>query len=289
MSQRSAAGVIGLGHIGAGVSRSLGACGFQTWGYDVRAEAALELTSVIRSASSPAEVGRRAEVVLIAVLDDEQVRDVLVGTGGLLTAPERTRTVVLLSTTTLETVRWAARECEQRGVALMDCGVSGGRGGFEARAITAMVGGDADAFERARPLLETFANPVLHMGALGRGMAAKLARNVLVYTDWAVAREAARLAQAAGVDMAKFVEAVEASDRYVDGHMALVGRGLGLGNPPPEVRGHGAAIAVYAHKDLAAAIELGEELSVAMPAARLALSRVAAFTADTPASADASW
>ena len=286
MSQRSAAGVIGLGHIGDGVSRSLGACGFQTWGYDVRAEAALELTNVIRSASSPAEVARRAEVVLIAVLDDEQVRDVLVGTGGLLTAPERTRTVVLLSTTTLETVRWAARECEQRGVALMDCGVSGGRGGFEARAITAMVGGDADAFERARPLLETFANPVLHMGALGRGMAAKLARNVRVYTDWAPSRgKPPGWRRRPALTWPSSSRPWKRAIGMWMGTWLWWGGDLDSGTRRPRY----AAIAVYAHKDLAAAIELGEELSVAMPAARLALSRVAAFPADTPASADASW
>jgi 3-hydroxyisobutyrate dehydrogenase-like beta-hydroxyacid dehydrogenase len=253
---------------------------FEVRGYDVRPQAAEDLADVLQASASPAELGRDTDVILVAVLNDEQIRHVLVGPEGLLTDATRAKVVIILSTATLTTVRWAAAECERHGINLMDCGVSGGAGGLEARAITAMVGGDADAFELARPVLEAFANPVLHMGALGRGMAAKLARNVLVYTDWSVAWEAARLAQAAGVDIEKFVEAVEASDRYVGGHTSLIRDGLGLGDSAPDVKARGASVAVYANKDLKAALELGAELDLDMPAAELALSRVAEFTED---------
>jgi 3-hydroxyisobutyrate dehydrogenase len=270
--------VIGLGHIGAGVARNLLRDAFDVCGYDVRDEAVAQLGEDVDAVACPADVGAASDVVLIAVLNDEQVRDVLVGDGGILSGPVGTRVIVILSTTTLETIRWAAEECRRVGVALLDCGVSGGRGGFEARQVTAMVGGDATAFEAARPALETFADPVLHMGQLGRGMAAKLARNVLVYTDWSVAWEAARLAQAAGVDVDAFVRAVDASDRYVDGHTALIRAGVGVGTNPPEAQARGAAVATYADKDLRAAIELGAELGIELPAARLALSRLADFT-----------
>jgi 3-hydroxyisobutyrate dehydrogenase-like beta-hydroxyacid dehydrogenase len=282
MDQKPAVGVIGLGHIGAGVSRSISSGGFTVSGYDVRMDAVRDLAGVVTPASAPAEIAAQSDVVLIAVLNDEQVRSVLVGTGGLLDKPARCKTVVSLSTTTLSTVRWAATECEQLDVALLDCGVSGGRGGLEARAIAAMVGGPAQAFGHARPVLEAFADPVLHMGELGRGMAAKLARNVLVYTDWSVAWEAARLAEAAGVDVAKFVQAVDASDRYIDGHTALIRAGVGLAQAGPEARARGAAVAIYAEKDLRAALELGEELEIEMPAARSALTRLEQFTNGAP-------
>jgi 3-hydroxyisobutyrate dehydrogenase len=222
-------------------------------------------------------VGEASDILLIAVLTDDQVRDVLVGEAGLLSAAPRSQVIVVLSTAAIATIRWAAEVAEEAGMMLLDCGVSGGAGGLEAAAITAMVGGPDDAFARARPVLETFANPVLHMGPLGRGMAAKLARNLIVYTDWLVAWEAARLAEAAGVDVAKFVEAVEASDRWVGGHMAMVREGVGLATADDAARAKGEAAGVYARKDLRSALELGDELDLDLPAARLALERVASY------------
>jgi 3-hydroxyisobutyrate dehydrogenase len=219
-----------------------------------------------------------SDVILIAVLTDDQVRDVIEGEDGLLSASSAPRVVVILSTAAMATIRWAAETVERAGMALLDCGVSGGAGGLEAAAITAMVGGDDVAFEKARPALEAFSNPVLHMGPLGRGMAAKLARNLIVYTDWSVAWEASRLAEAAGVDVAKFVQAVESSDHWIGGHMAMVREGVGLSTADDDALARGAAAGVYARKDLRSALELGDELDLDLPAARLALERVAEYT-----------
>lgn len=274
--------MIGLGHIGAGVARRLALHGFEVWGCDVRPQPLVDLVGVLSGAGSPLAVAQRTGTVLVAVLDDHQVREVLFGPDGVAAGADRPCDVLVLSTTTLATIRSVGADCERAGISLLDCGVSGGRGGFEAGQVTAMVGGESDAFTRVRPVIETFADPVLHMGPLGRGMAAKLARNVLVYTDWSVAWEAARLAQAAGVDLDAFVTAVQASDRYVDGHTALISAGLGLGGETDELRAHGAALSVYANKDLAAAIELSDELAVELPAARLALAQVRSFTGQTP-------
>ncbi len=275
--QDQTVGVIGLGLIGAGAVRNLARQKFDVSGYDVREDAAAALDGLLTRADSPAAVARRSDIVLVAVLNDEQVRDVLAGPNGITSVVGRTKIVVILSTTSLATIRWASEVCAPTGIAVLDCGVSGGRGGFEARKVTAMVGGDAAAFHAANPILTTFADPVLHMGDTGRGMAAKLARNVLVYTDWSVAWEAARLIQAAGVDLEAFVRAVDASDHYIDGHTALIAVGVGLGDGTPESRARGAGVAPYARKDLLAALELSKELEVAMPAARLALDRLAEF------------
>jgi 3-hydroxyisobutyrate dehydrogenase-like beta-hydroxyacid dehydrogenase len=117
-------------------------------------------------------------------------------------------------------------------------------------------------------VLEGFADPVVHCGELGNGMRAKLARNLIIYTDWMVAWEAARLALAAGVPLDRFVECVTASDRWVKPHMHLVDHGIGLGSEANAERTAG-----YADKDLRAALALGDELGLDLPAAQLALAR----------------
>jgi 3-hydroxyisobutyrate dehydrogenase len=266
-------GVVGLGLIGAGVSRALHRSGFAVVGSDVRPEAVQQLDGIVTPTPSASAVADSAEIVLIAVMTDGQLREVLDGSNGVLAATQPPRVVVVLTTATINTVRWAAVACESRGIALLDCGVSGGAGGLERGAMAAMVGGDDEAFALARPALAAFANPVVHMGGVGMGMAAKLARNVIVYADWFVAWEASRLAIAAGVELAAFVEVVEASDRWVGSHMYLAKQGIGLGGGANAAAPQGSVVAEYARKDLAAALELADELGVKLPGARLTASQ----------------
>jgi 3-hydroxyisobutyrate dehydrogenase len=218
-------------------------------------------------------VAAASDVVLVAVMNDAQLREVLSAGDGLLAAEQPPRVIAILTTATIETIRWADAECAARGSALLDCGVSGGAGGLERGLMVAMVGGPADVLELVRPILAAWADPVVHMGPVGMGMAAKLARNVIVYADWFVAWEAARLAIAAGVDLDAFVEVVEASDRWVGSHMVMAKAGIGLRAGADGAPQASPVIAGYAGKDLAAALELADELGIDLPGARLAAAQ----------------
>jgi 3-hydroxyisobutyrate dehydrogenase-like beta-hydroxyacid dehydrogenase len=273
-----AVGIIGLGRIGGRVGVAVAREGFTVSGYDVRPETLQGLSDAIAPKSTPREVAEDADVVLIAVLDDVQLRDVVTGKDGIVAAQSAPSHVVVLTTATLDTVRWAEQQVRAADTTLLDCGVSGGSDNLKTGRMTGMVGGDAEAFAAVLPVLAVFLDPVLHMGSLGKGMVAKLARNLLVYADWSTAWEAARLAQAAGVDIQKFVQAVEASDRLMNGHMTLVGEGVGLPGQDDEVRARARVYSTYAHKDLEAILELGAEFDVDLSAARLALSRMADVT-----------
>ncbi|MDB5424960.1 MAG: beta-hydroxyacid dehydrogenase, 3-hydroxyisobutyrate dehydrogenase [Phenylobacterium sp.] len=258
--------IIGLGAIGAEAARTLaqGKDGqsHSMAGYDVRAETLKALSDVVQPAASPAAASEGADVVLVAVMNDAQVRDVLTGEGGVLSATVAPRAVLILSTITIPTVFWASEVCAERGVALLDCAVSG-------HPMTSMVGGDDAGFEIVRPVIEGFSDSVVHCGQLGNGMRAKLARNLIIYTDWMVAWEGARLALAAGVPLDKFVQCVTASDKWVRPHMSMVQDGVGL----PGGTATRASTAAYADKDLRAALALAAELGVDLPAATLAVSR----------------
>ena len=115
-----------------------------------------------------------------------------------------------MSTISPATARELAARCADAGVDYLDCPVSGGPARAEAGTLAIWVGGDAAAMERARPVLEVLgeADRVRHCGAVGSGLAVKLANNFLGAVNAAASAEALALAREAGADPALVVEAV---------------------------------------------------------------------------------
>jgi 3-hydroxyisobutyrate dehydrogenase-like beta-hydroxyacid dehydrogenase len=201
-------GIVGLGFIGGGVAVSLVRSGQIPAVFDVRHNASDALAGVPAQLNSPVQVARVSDVVLIAVVNAEQAESVLIGENGLLTEPNPGLVVVLLSTVSLDVVRHLAEICSDRGAVLLDAGVSGGATAYD-NGLTVMIGGSDDDVERALPVLNGFAKAVVHCGPVGAGMVAKLAKNVVTYSSWAVVREAALLAIAGGVSLGRFLEVLD--------------------------------------------------------------------------------
>ena len=270
------AGVIGLGEIGAGLATNLVKAGVDLTVCDVREEATAPYREAAHVAASPRELAGRSDVVLVAVLNDAQVRAVLEGDDGVFAGARPGSGVVVVSTITTETVT-AAREAGARhGVSVVDCGVSGGQSAAENGELVSMVGGTEEEVDRVRPILDTFSGLVLHMGPPGAGLSAKLARNVVQYGSWLAAQEAQELAEAAGIDLLKLAEAIRESDKRIGGSARMMFRPTA--EPWPEDTDAGLLTflrdkAQLAHKDLAAAQALGRELGVATPVAALTESR----------------
>lgn len=254
-------GVIGLGEIGGGIAISMARRGRELAVYDVRPDAAAGLDGVPTPLRSVADVARICDVVLIAVVNAEQARDVLVGSGGLLAAARPGTIVALLSTVSIEAIDEFSGLCADAGATLLDCGVTNGDKAAE-HGIVAMVGGTDGTFAMARPVLDDFAKTIVHCGPVGSGMTAKIARNLIQYGCWAVVGEAANLAAAKGVSLHTLLSVLRSAD--VDGGQVL--RLL-------EVRAAGVAVpgdyadraAALAHKDLDAAALLGANLGVDVP------------------------
>jgi 3-hydroxyisobutyrate dehydrogenase len=264
-------GVIGLGRIGGGLVRSLTRTrDYDLAGYDPNADAVAAVAEQARGASSPREAAAGADVVFVAVFDDAQVRDALSGRDGVLAADPPPRAVVILSTVAPETIRWAGEQGAAAGIDVLDCGVTGG-GAIEHASIAAMVGGDEETYEFAKPFIDGFATPTVYMGPLGNGMKAKLARNMIVFGMWSVVGEAARVARAAGVDLDKLIEVSDAGDRWSGGPTALLKRGIRPEEEPrdDEDLARRRGLAAYAHKDVRAALALAAELGLELPVATL--------------------
>jgi 3-hydroxyisobutyrate dehydrogenase len=269
-------GVIGLGDIGRGVANAVLRAGLDLAVCDLRSEATAAFEATAHVAATPALLGARADVVVVAVVDDRQVLAVLDGTDGALAGAAPGSTVVILSTVSPGTVDAVAALASRRDIDVLDCGVSGGPQAAADGALVAMVGGDGSVVERVRPALDSFTSLVVHMGPLGAGLKAKLARNLVQYGSWLAAYEAQVLAEAAGIELAKLAEVIRASDKLIGGSSRLMFRETAAPLPPdahPGIVAAMAAGAALAHKDLRAAIELGATLDVDLPLAQMTEDR----------------
>ncbi|HXQ91141.1 MAG TPA: NAD(P)-dependent oxidoreductase [Acidimicrobiales bacterium] len=265
-------GVIGLGDIGRGVAEATARGGLTLVVCDLRAEATAPFAATAHIAPTPAELGARADVVVVAVVNDQQVLAVLDGADGALAGTSPGATVVIVSTVSPATVEAVAALAARVDADVVDCGVSGGPQASAAGTLVAMVGGEAAVIERVRPVLDCFTSLVVHMGPLGCGLKAKLARNLVQYGSWLAAYEAQMLAEAAGIELAKLAEVIRESDKLIGGASRLMFRDTVAPLPPDThalIADAMAAGASLAHKDLRAAIELGRTLDVELPLAEM--------------------
>ena len=266
------AGVIGLGVIGNGLATSLLDRGVALTVCDVRPEATAPFREGAHVADSPAVLASRCNVILVVVFDDDQVRAVLEGPDGVFAGARPGTAVVVISTVRRETVLELRAEGDRRGVTVVDCGVTGGKVAAAQGELVCMIGGTAEEVDQVRPVLDAISCLVLHMGAPGTGLAAKLARNMISYGSWLAALEAQELAEAAGIDLVKLGQAVKESDKWVGGASRLMFRDTAAPWPADTDQALLRPLragADLAHKDLAAALELGAELGVALPMAEM--------------------
>ena len=272
-----AAGFVGLGQMGRPMAlRLAGTLDLTVCDVDAAAVGAL-VAAGARAASTPADVARDARVVCVMVRDDDQVRDVLTGPDGVFRGAAEGTVVAVHSTIGVGTARELAAAGEGVGVRVVDAPVSGGALGARDGRLAIMVGGDADAFARARPVLDLLGDLVVHAGPVGAGTRAKLARNLIHFVGFAAAGEAARLAEAAGVDPALLGRIVRHTDAITGGPGALLLRDtaapVAAGDPWLPIL---AGVSTLGEKDLRLACELATDVDVDVPFARLAYERLAA-------------
>ncbi len=269
-------GVIGLGAIGNGVATSVLRQGLPLVVSDIRPEATAAYAETAVVATSPVDLVGRSDVVVVAVVNDEQVHAVLSGPNGGLAAAGDGTTFIVVSTISAACVQAIGAEAAALGVAMLDCGVTGGPDAAASGDLVCMVGGDPEAIERVRPVFDAISSLTVVMGPFGAGLAAKLARNLITYGSWLAAFEGQQLAEAAGIPLDKLAEVVKASDVHIGGASRLMFRPTVApftDDDHPMVVGAMRAGASLAHKDLAATLELAESLDVDLPLAQMAERR----------------
>lgn len=265
-------GFIGLGNIGSPMAKRLLGWPGGLVVCDVRSNATEPFVQAgAGAAGTPAEVAELARVICVVVNDEEQVRDVLQGPQGILSAAAPGTVVALHSTISAEGAEAFAATASVRGVEVLDAPVSGGGGGAHQGTLAVMVGGSEQAVATARPVFDRFATMVQHMGPVGAGTRTKIARNLITFVSFAAAGEAQRLAQGAGLDLVKLGEVVRHSDRVTGGPGAVM-----LRSTADEMAAEDGLRPIFEHsaalgaKDLELAQDLAERLGVEVPFAALA-------------------
>ena len=195
-------GFIGIGTMGREMAINLARAGHRVTAYDVRAGAAQELASAgIRAAATIAEAAAGADVVITMLPDTPDVEAVVYGDGGLLANPPPGKLVVDMSTIAPGAVRRMHADLARAGVAFIDAPVSGGPIGAKNAALSIMAGGDAAAFEKAKPFFAGMGTTITHVGESGAGQTVKLCNQLICGINIQAICEALALGRAAGVDL----------------------------------------------------------------------------------------
>ena len=261
-------GFVGLGRMGAGMARHLASSDHDLAVYDARPEAIEPLASQgARAGTSAADAAEGADLVSVVVLDDAQVLDVVSGPNGVLGAMRAGSVLAIHSTVTLACIRAVADAAADVGVHVLDAGISGGVPGADAGTLMVIVGGDTDTVDAARPGLEPWSSEIVHVGPLGAGMVAKIARNYVQYGAFALIHQAQALASARDVDLAQLAHVIR-STKALDLTSIVLDRADTTLRTPDELGDAGAAIIgmiELGFKDLDVAEAIAAELDVDLP------------------------
>ncbi|MGA6974835.1 MAG: NAD(P)-dependent oxidoreductase [Candidatus Binatus sp.] len=201
-------GWIGTGIMGAPMARRLIGGGHRVRVFNRTPERARAMVADGASvAADAAACAAGADVVFIMVPDTPDVEATV---AKIEPALKSGQLVVDMSTVAPAAERSIAARLKPSGVDYLDAPVSGGDVGAREGTLAIMVGGEANAFERARPLFELMGKRITHMGALGAGQMTKLANQIAVALALEAAAEAIKFAKAGGLDAARMVEAIGA-------------------------------------------------------------------------------
>jgi 3-hydroxyisobutyrate dehydrogenase len=205
-------GFVGLGLMGEPMAKNLLKAGYPLIYFARRKEVIDEMTGAGGIfASSPAEVANESDIVITIVTADPQVREVWSGKNGLFDSARSGQVFIDMSTISPETSRALNEACQSKGISAVDAPVSGGPGGAKSGTLTIFVGGESEAVERVRPVLETLGKNIYHMGGAGMGQAAKLCNQLLSGGIMVLTSEAMVLAEKIGLDRELLAEAVGVS------------------------------------------------------------------------------
>jgi 3-hydroxyisobutyrate dehydrogenase-like beta-hydroxyacid dehydrogenase len=204
---------LGLGIMGSRMAANLARAGFElaVWNRTrSTAEAFCAEHSGVSLTDSPADAGGQAEIVITMVVDGDQVRETLLGEQGAVTAAAPGTLFVDCSTIGPLAARELGASLAERGMELLDAPVTGSSPRAEDGTLTIMVGGSAEGFERAQPVLKAMGELIVHAGELGQGQVVKVINNAVAATNAAVLGEALLVGTRAGADLDALVQVMGA-------------------------------------------------------------------------------
>jgi len=270
-------GFIGAGRMGAPMVRRLVEAG-----HEVRALGrSVEKRRGVRELGAQpvtdlADIGADADVVVVCVFTDDEVRQVCLESV-LLSTMRSGSSLVIHTTGSPRTAETIAAEAESHGVEVVDAPVSGGPHDIAAGAVTLFVGGSDDAVERVRPVLASYGDPILHVGPLGAGQGVKLINNTLFAAQIGLLHEAVRLGDRLGIDERRLLDAI--------GHGSAASRVASIVGARGSVDAFIDMVGEFIGKDIAvvrkSATELGSDLGLLDDVINASFQRISRETRST--------
>ena len=205
-------GFIGLGSLGEGLCSSLLKAGFAVMVTDLNPAAAQKLLAAGAVwADDVAGACREADVVITVLPSPAISRQVVEGPGGVFEHLRSGGVWIEMSTTDFEDLQRLQAAATQRGIAVLECPVTGGVHLANSGQITVLVGGDEATFQRVQPLLAAMGGQIIYMGKLGNASVVKVVTNMLAFIHLVAAGEAMMVPAKYGVDPDATYRAIRAS------------------------------------------------------------------------------
>lgn len=253
--------VIGMGQMGSGMAGRLQEARYDVVGYDNSAEQSERLAgSGFRMAASIKDALAGRTVVLTSLPDPAAVREVWLGGDGIVAHAGKGSLCIELSTIDPQTMREVAEAAARRGLAVVDCPVSGSPNEARAGKLILIAGGDRGHVERAEPLLKLLGADWKYTGGVGTAKVVKIVNNMMSMGNVLVAAEAFALGVAAGVEPDKLYEVLSVSGGRSH-HLTKRFPNALKGDFSPGFKME------LGEKDLALGIELGRSLRLPTPTA----------------------
>jgi 2-hydroxy-3-oxopropionate reductase len=254
-------GYIGLGLMGKPMARNLMKAGYQLVVHNRSRASVKELVAEgAEEAFSPAEVAEKVDVIFTNLPDSPDVELVALGKDGIIEGSHDGLIFIDNSTIKPATARMIGKQLEAKGVEMVDAPVSGGDIGAINGTLSIMVGGSRPAFEKVYPLLTALGKTITHVGGLGDGQIAKAANQIMVAAQMVALGELLILAQKAGANPEKVVQAIRGG---AAGCWTLDNKPQRLfaGNREPGFKAYMQA------KDLGIVVDTAREYGVPLPSA----------------------
>jgi 3-hydroxyisobutyrate dehydrogenase len=262
-------GFVGLGTMGRGMAGRLVSAGFPLAVYDVNPAAVAKFAEAGALAADSVEaLGASSELVMIAVVNDRQVREVIgePHKSGLLAQAAAGTVVLVHSTIHPDVCTELADLAAEKDVQVLDAPMTGDPNAAAAGTLSVMVGGDPDALDRARPALEAFSARITHVGPVGSGQLAKIANNLAIAITMRATREALNLAESFGIssDVMLPLLASGGADSWVARSWAAIGETADAYPGGPEGLGG------LTYKDVSLALSLARRIGISIPTGAVA-------------------
>jgi 3-hydroxyisobutyrate dehydrogenase len=193
-------GFIGLGNMGLPMVRNLLKAGHEVIAFDVVARVLdAAVTAGAGAARSATDAAAATELVMTMLPEGRHVREVYLGAEGVIAAAAEGVLLIDCSTIDVATARAVWQAAADRGLEMVDAPVSGGVAGAVNATLTFMVGGEAGAVAKARPILQKLGATIVHTGPSGSGQAAKICNNMMLAISMIGVAEAFTMAERLGL------------------------------------------------------------------------------------------